>query len=281
MAIPQQTLVSVILPFLNGSHWLVEAVESVISQTFLNWELIIVDDGSEEEHSRIAIDYSIRYPEKIIYTYHAEHVNRGVTISRNHGVRLAQGKYIAFLDSDDCWLPKKLESQLALFHQYPDAGMVCEASIFWYSWGKSLNEDVIVPVGTAGERLYDPPTLVYNLYPLGIGAPPCPSSIMIKKNIFDHYGGFEEVFSGINELYEDQALLSKIYLHEKVFVSGSANNLYRKRPGSMSEAVNDKKLYFHGRRFFLNWLESYLKEHFIKNERILQLIDQARKDMQD
>ncbi|MEJ7740290.1 MAG: glycosyltransferase [Chitinophagaceae bacterium] len=281
MITQQQSLVSVIIPFLNGSHWLKEAIESVISQSYPGWEVILVDDGSEEEHSMIARDYSAKYPERIFYTDHPGHINRGVTISRNLGIHLTKGLYIAFLDADDCWLPQKLQNQLELFELHPEAGMICEASQFWYSWDNPSLEDVIVPVGAEPYRVYRPPELTYLLYPLGDGAPPCPSGIIIKREVFDRSGGFEESFTGIYQGYEDQALLGKIYLCENVFVSGHANNLYRKRNGSMSSFSGNEKLYNQVRRFFLDWLEVYLREHSIKHAEVYRLIDKARYDMKD
>ncbi|HKG69827.1 MAG TPA: glycosyltransferase, partial [Segetibacter sp.] len=80
MLLPNYPLVSVIIPFLNGGHWLAEAIESVISQSYPHWEAIIIDDGSEEEATNIAKGYSHRYPGKIIYTDHSGHINKGVTI---------------------------------------------------------------------------------------------------------------------------------------------------------------------------------------------------------
>lgn len=253
-------LVSVIIPFLNCGSWLAEAIESVIRQSYTNWEIILVDDGSEEEHSVIAKQYSVENPEKIFYTDHPGHINKGVTVSRNVGISLSKGVFIAFLDADDCWLPGKLFHQIELFKKYPEAAMICEASIFWYSWQHPFANDAVVNVGVNSDVLYHPPELIKSLYPLGKGAPPCPTGIIIKKEAFDRSGGFEESFTGTYQLYEDQAFLTKIYLHENIFVSGAANNLYRKRAGSLTESANDEKHYKMVRRYFLDWLQGYLKK---------------------
>ena len=97
----QRPKVSVVIAFLNGSQWLIEAIESVINQSYPDWEAVLVDDGSDEEHSKVARDYSVKYAGKIIYTDHPGHINRGVTVSRNAGINLTNGEYIAFLDADD------------------------------------------------------------------------------------------------------------------------------------------------------------------------------------
>ena len=94
-------LVSVITPFLNGGDWLRQAVESVLAQTYTNWQLILIDDGSKEEATSIAKGFSNQYPGKIIYTEHPGHINLGCSSSRNQGMKFATGELVALLDSDD------------------------------------------------------------------------------------------------------------------------------------------------------------------------------------
>ncbi len=272
-------LISIIVPFLNGSDWLIEALESVVGQTYPNWEIIVLDDGSEEKHSAVAKDYCSRHVNKITYTEHPGHVNKGVTISRNKAIELSNGDLIAFLDADDYWLPGKLAYELILFTQYPVAEMICEASQFWYSWNDPLADDSTILVGVSPGKLYHPPELMKSLYPLGEGQPPCPSGIIIKREALLRSKGFEPVFSGVYQLYEDQAFLSKIYLKEIIFISGKANNRYRKRSDSVSSAVNDKTCYELVRNFYLDWLESYLVQEQIFDNEIAELIQSARRNM--
>ncbi len=278
--IDENPLISVIVPFLNGSDWLIEALESVERQTYSNWEIIVVDDGSEEKHSLVAKDFCYSRKGKIIYTEHPGHVNKGVTISRNSGIEMSKGTLIAFLDADDYWLPDKLSHQLNLFKQYPAAAMICEASQFWYSWKDPSAEDKQVLIGVPGNRLYDPPELMKRLYPLGEGQPPCPTGIIITREALVRSKGFEPVFSGIYQLYEDQAFLTKIYLRENIFISEKANNRYRKRTDSVSSGVNDKSCYELVRNFYLDWLELYLNQQQITDSEITELIHSARKNME-
>ena len=97
--------VSVIIPFYAGVDWLSEAVDSVLLQTFKDYEIIVVNDGSPENMTEFLTQYSnkIKYIKK---------ENGGPSTARNTGIEIATGKYIAFLDSDDLWLPQKLEIQL-------------------------------------------------------------------------------------------------------------------------------------------------------------------------
>lgn len=274
-----EELVSVIIPFFNEKEWLCEAIESVIAQTHICWELILVDDGSEQKSSNIAIGYSKKYPGKIIYIDHPGHENRGVTKSRNTGVCLSEGNFISFLDADDCWLPHKLEQQLQVFAHHSNIAMICEASRFWYSWNNASAKDIVIDIGVNGNAIYDPPQLMKSLYPLGIGAPPCPTGIMIKKEAFNRSGGFEETFCGEYQLYEDQAFLSKIYLNEQVYISSAVNNMHRKRPGSLTESANDEVHYKKVKLFYLSWLEAYIQKHNLHNNDIAQLIQSAKQEL--
>jgi glycosyltransferase involved in cell wall biosynthesis len=250
-------LISVIIPFLNPGVWLAEAIESVLSQTYKNYEIILIDDGSVRQDSDVALHYAKKFPESILYIEHASHINRGLTISRNVGIAHSKGELVAFLDADDCWLPGKLENQVAIFKNFPEVQMICEASLFWYSWKNESSPDEIILIG-APQGIYQPTELMSLLYPLGEGQPPCPSGIIITKEALQRSGGFEESFSGVYQLYEDQAFLSKIYSKEAVYISEEANNLYRKREDSMSSAANDANTYNKVRLFYLAWLREYL-----------------------
>src|ERR1700691_5509608 len=93
-------LVSVTIPFHNSEGFLCESIESVLAQTYVHWELFLVDDGSSDRSTRIANDYAARSPERVHYLQHPEHSNCGVTRTRNLGALHSRGEYLAFLDSD-------------------------------------------------------------------------------------------------------------------------------------------------------------------------------------
>ena len=252
-----QPLVSIIIPFLNPGDWLTEAIDSVLAQTYTNLEIILIDDGSVDEDAAIALKYCGRFPGRIFYYMHESHVNKGLTASRNLGLSKARGMLIAFLDADDCWMPAKLTEQLSLFEAMPEIQVICEASLFWYNWNDVEKENSIMQIG-AEPGVYNPPQLMELLYPFGEGQPPCPSGIIIKREVIDRCGGFEESFSGIYQLYEDQAFLFKVYSSEIIYISNQVNNLYRKRENSMSSAANNLEIYNTVRKFYANWIENYL-----------------------
>jgi glycosyltransferase involved in cell wall biosynthesis len=118
--------VSVIIPFYNGVDWLCEAVQSVLDQTYKNFEIIVVNDGSPE-NDKIFLN---QFGEKIIYI---KTKNQGPAAARNLGIDKANGDYIAFLDSDDLWYPEKLAIQIKF---------MIEEKIEWCHTGYELFRDL-------------------------------------------------------------------------------------------------------------------------------------------
>jgi glycosyltransferase involved in cell wall biosynthesis len=117
-------MVSVVIPTYNRAHLVSRAIQSVLDQTYRDFELIIVDDGSTDNTEEVVRAF---HDARIIYLKQPS--NRGVSAARNAGIKAAQGNYIAFQDSDDEWLPQKLEKQMALFKEDKkgDLGLVlCE-----------------------------------------------------------------------------------------------------------------------------------------------------------
>ena len=102
--------VSVVIPTYNRADFICDAIDSVLNQTHSNIEIIVVDDGSTDNTSAVLEKYQDRI--KII-----RQENQGCSAARNSGIRFCSGNYVAFLDSDDKWLPQKTEEQLALLNQ--------------------------------------------------------------------------------------------------------------------------------------------------------------------
>ena len=112
-------LVSVILPTYNRVRYVGEAIESALRQSYRNLEVICIDDGSKDDTPAVVAELADHDP-RLRYIRQA---NGGVSAARNHGLRLARGEWIAFLDSDDIWRPWKLEVQMALLAARPEVGM--------------------------------------------------------------------------------------------------------------------------------------------------------------
>ncbi len=129
-----QPEVSVIIPTFNRAYILKRAIDSVLCQSFQNFELIVVDDGSSDNTREVVESYP---DQRIRFVRHAR--NRGVAAARNSGIRAASAKYIAFQDSDDVWLPEKLERQLDYIRKTNDAVDVVHTRIFRISIDGSIS----------------------------------------------------------------------------------------------------------------------------------------------
>ena len=255
-------LVSVIMPFLNAERFIGEAIESVFAQTYRNWELLLIDDGSTDASTATARRYARQHGDRVYYLNHPGHQNRGAASSRNLGIRNARGVYIALLDADDVWLPGKLEQQVELMELHPEAGMLCGATQYWYGWTgrpEDIARDEVVPVGAPQDTVVQAPALATVLYPLGEGASPCVSSLLARRRTIEMVGGFEEAFHGVNQLYEDQVFLTKVYLTSPVFVTSLCCDRYRQHPDSCVSRVEKAGYYHRVREDYLEWFANYLK----------------------
>jgi glycosyltransferase involved in cell wall biosynthesis len=258
---PTEPLASVVMIFFNAERFIQEAIESIVAQTYHNWELMLVDDGSTDGSTRIAHFYAEKYSGQVMYLEHEEHRNRGMSASRNLGIRRCKGRYVAFLDSDDVWLPHKLERQVAIMESKPRASMVYGASRYWHSWtgnDEDFSLDFVPDLGVQTEVLFDPPALLTRLYPFGPATTPPPSDFLVRREALEAVGGFEEDFRGVNQLYDDQAFLVKMYMSQPIFVSSEEWDLYRIHPDSCDAVATGGGHYDAIRAFFLQWFESYL-----------------------
>lgn len=129
------------MPVYNSETFLEQAIQSVILQTYSDWELIIVDDGSRDQSVQIAQKYSEK-DGRIRFIRSSE--NRGAAAARNLGIHEAKGRFIAFLDSDDLWLPNKLKVQFEAFNKM-EASLIYSSYLKVDSFGKVKGKPVLVP----------------------------------------------------------------------------------------------------------------------------------------
>lgn len=266
----RKPLVSVVTIFLNTEKYIEEAIKSIFAQTYDNWELLLVDDGSSDRSTKIALQYARQYPGKVRYLEHEAHQNRGMSASRNLGVRHAKGEYIAFLDSDDVWLPQKLERQVEILESQPEAAMVCGPNEIWYSWTGNPEDQGrdwihILGTGVQASQLYQPPTLAA-LFWRSKARTPGTCSVLIRRQVFEEVGGFEESFRG---MYEDRVFFSKVYLNKAVFVINECFDRYRAHSESSCSVARKKINPFRPEPAyltFLNWMEEYLLKQGIENQ---------------
>ena len=165
--------VSVILPTYNRSWIVGQAIDSVLDQDYANLEVIVVDDGSTDDTSRLLATYADR-----ISVIGQE--NRGVSAARNTGIRAAAGELIALLDSDDTWLPGKVAAQVAFFSANPDA-RVCQTEELWVRNGVRVNP---------GKRHRKEGGMIFaRSLALCLVSP---SAVMMRRSLFDDVGLFDE-----------------------------------------------------------------------------------------
>lgn len=251
-------LVSIITPFYNTKKFIKECIQSVLDQTYTNWELMLIDDGSTDGSSDIARKYSSMYPDKIIYLEHENHANCGASASRNLGFKKSRGEYIAFLDSDDIYLPRKLEDQVKLLNSQPEAGMLYSSTEYWYSWTNDpvdANQDwVWKQFGVTPNTLVRPPQLLTTYLQDG-STVPCMGSVLVRREAIDSIGGWENVFRYI---YTDQVFHAKMSFNWPIYVSSGCWDRYRQHPDSSCHIVERTNKAYIARYNFLKWLETYL-----------------------
>ena len=264
-------LVSVIVNFLNAETFLQEAIKSVFSQAYDHWELLLVDDGSTDASTGIALRYAQQHPRKVRYLEHPGHQNRGTSASRNLGVRKAAGKYIAMLDSDDIWLPHKLERQVAILESHPEAAMTYGPAEWWYSWSENPEagrRDFFQALETPPNSLVKPPALL-TLFLKREKEVPVPATILVRRDVMEHIGGWEESF---RTLYDDQAFYAKLCLRAPVFVESECYCRYRKHPDSLCAVMKRTGTRESARPTFLDWLDNYLSRHKAKNGELSRIL---------
>jgi glycosyltransferase involved in cell wall biosynthesis/SAM-dependent methyltransferase len=249
--------VSIVMPFFNAERFLEETIASVLSQTYASWELLLVDDGSTDGGTAVAQAHVARRPSQVRYLEHPRHARCGASAARNLGFRHAKGDYIAFLDADDVWLPTKLDAQVAILDAHPEAAMVYNRTLFWYSWTGEVEDrrrDFADTLAVPPDMLVTPPTLLTLI--LREQSPvPCTCSVLIRREAVDQVGGFEERFF---DLFTDQAFYAKVLFSLPVFAARGCWDRYRQHPEQTCATAARSGRLDRSRRAFLEWLEQYL-----------------------
>jgi glycosyltransferase involved in cell wall biosynthesis len=167
------TTVSVIIPAYNGDRYIKEAIDSVLAQTYPNYEIIVVDDGSTDNTRSIIQSYG----NKINYI---SQENQGVAAARNRGLKLAQGEYIAFLDQDDFFLPDKLATQLLLLESKSSLSLVNSG------WQIVDEEGKVLAAVEPWQKLP-----ILDLAGLIVWKPVFLGAMLFRRSWLEHCGGFD------------------------------------------------------------------------------------------
>lgn len=277
---PEQRLplISVITIFHNAPvGFFEEAIESVLAQTEKRWELLLVDDGSTDQSSEVARRAVAAHPDRMRLLTHPQAINRGMSASRNLGLRAARGEFVAFLDADDIYLPEKLERQLKVLQTHPEVGIVFGPTVHWWSWTgdpADRERDSARRLGVAPEIVVRAPELV-RAYLERRADTPATCGVLIRRAAMEAVGGFDDRFPN---LYEDQAFFFKLLLVESAYVERQAWDLYRRHPDSMCEVRiregkhSDDYSVTAPRRHFLEWLTAYFQRTAVADADLRRLL---------
>jgi glycosyltransferase involved in cell wall biosynthesis len=210
--------VDVIIPAFNAARYLPFAIESVISQTFDDWQILLVDDGSTDNTGDVVAPFVSRYDSKIKYI---KQENRGLPAARNTAIRESTSEFLALLDADDVWLPCRLQDSMKVLAEHPQAGL---------SYGLIVRIDPDGRLGStwAGNLKDVEGRIAPHIYMRNVDLP-CPT-ITFRRRCIDEVGMFDEGMSAT----EDRDLWLRIALRYEVVFVPKVLAYYRMSPNSMS-----------------------------------------------
>lgn len=210
--------VDVIIPAFNAAKYLPKAIESVISQTFSDWQILLVDDGSTDNTAEAVSPFLERLGPKIKYI---RQDNGGLPAARNAAIRASRGEFIALLDADDIWLPCRLEESVKVLLERPQAGL---------AYGLITNIDPEDRIGSTwvGNLKNVEGHIAPQIYMRTVELP-CPT-ITFRRQCIDEVGGFDESMRAT----EDRDLWLRIALKHEVAFIPKVLAYYRRSPDSMS-----------------------------------------------
>lgn len=270
-------LVSVILPTYNCAKFLSDSIGSILLQTYDSYEIIVIDDGSTDNTKEVLDPFMERIK------YISLEQNRGLPTARNIGIQSAHGKYIAFIDADDLWLPEKLQTDIEYLKMHPEVSMVYSKHINVDEKGCVLNKGPkrCLPSGNIFVQLFSEQNFVTT------------SSVVVLKKVFEKVGLFDEQLincqdwdmwlriafyfevAGINKLLikyrHNPNSLSKNYQrvlkHQKIIID-KIYTTFKDKENGISEKIYKKRLASHYAKVGRYYLRSGNKNHAHENFRL-------------
>lgn len=209
--------VSVIIPVFNGERFLRESLQSVFDQTWLDYEIICVDDGSTDG----SLDLLKAYSDRVIIIRQA---NAGQGVARNVGVEKAKGRFIAFLDQDDRWYPHKLERQVVVLNTEPDVALVHCNTDRMDEEGRVLQRGVTL--SEEASALKSPLGLLIGEVLI------LPSAMLVRRDVFQRIGGFDLELRG----FEDFDLCARLKQQGSFVFLEEVGLCYRVHAGGYNRA---------------------------------------------
>lgn len=240
--------VSVIVPFYNPGSFLSDAINSVLSQTFTRWELILVDDGSTDSSPLIARYFSLKHPNKIFYYQHKDCANHGMAATRLLGISYARGQYIANLDSDDFFEPTKLAYQVKILQENPDVSMIFSPMLLWSSWNGG--HDQLQTFDFSTPKLIKPPNYIKYL----LNRKNDPHGYLVRAHLLRSKYAYETVPT----ICEDWTFYSKLFMSESVYIGERPLYFYRIHPSQSCNRLTIAGKFYLSFLPFYHWFFRYL-----------------------
>lgn len=251
---------SVIIPLYNKAPYVAKAIGSVLSQTFKDYELIIVDDGSKDD----SFDVARKAIEGHDHCRICKQENSGVSVARNNGVAISRGDYLCFLDADDWWDAHFLEAMSKLIADYPEAGIY---GTNYTIVNETKRKTRVSPIGV--EPGFEKGYINYcQVYAKSLAMPLWTGAVCMSRKVFDEMGGFPK---GI-KLGEDFLLWIRIALKYKVVLINRPLSFYNQDVDAVNRGVGK----LHNPEEHMLWNVDFLAEEEIINPDYKLLIDNLR-----
>jgi glycosyltransferase involved in cell wall biosynthesis len=278
---PSVPLVSVVVIFKDAERFLSEAIDSVLNQTHMPHEILLVDDGSVDGSRRIAEKLANDHP-VIKILEHQGGTNRGMGASRLVGIHAASSVLIAFLDADDRWDPTHLAMYVEAWSNCDGVAMVVGRAVEWFSWGSEVHNDLVTPLPFAPGIIADPPDLLTTILNRGAFATPI-CSVLVEKSALLRGDGISAQFEG---MYEDQVLLAAVQINCKAVFVRAATAYYRKHSASASALAEADGTYHsslpnESRFRYLEWLGEFLDSSNVRSRRdLIDALEMAKSGLE-
>ena len=259
------SLVSVVVPLYNGAKYIESTLMSILSQSYNNYEILVVDDGSTDDGPARVSRLLEQFPGRILLFTHPDRGNHWIAASRNLAIQNAHGTYVAFVDQDDLWLPEKLERQVEALQRFPEAAFVYAKAAFIDQQG---SEKLVSGLHlTEGRGVSGKPQNVFGKLIKENFIPTL--TVLAKKSCLERVGLLDE---GPRYEYEDWLLLSKLAFFYKVIFIPEVLSKYRVHNSNYSSYLFDTGLFYHAEEHYTVTLFSFLNQQGIPHNQVRKLL---------